>query len=136
MMNSHNRRNFLQTSGALGVGAALGALDHRRLHAAEKGPGVRNAEKIGWRIGVQIYTFHKFTLFEAIDMTASLGLKYIETFWGQRISAQDAGKFGSGISADQRKAVKEKLAGAGLTLTSHYEKLMPQFAPTERCIKN
>lgn len=41
------------------------------------------AEKAGWRLGVQAYTFHKFSLQEAIDKAQQLGLKYIEVYYGQ-----------------------------------------------------
>lgn len=142
-MNHHSfsrplgRRGFLKSSGALAAGVSLGGLSRlsaqEAIAAAAAGEklagGVPNAEKLGWRVGVQIYTFHKFTLFEAIDMTASLGLKYIETFWGQRISKDIDQPFGSGLAADLQKKVKDKMAAAGLTHTSHYEYLMPEFGP-------
>lgn len=41
------------------------------------------AEKAGWKLGVQAYTFHKFSLQEAIDKAQQLGLKYIEVYYGQ-----------------------------------------------------
>ena len=41
------------------------------------------AEKAGWKLGVQAYTFHKFSFQEAVDKTQQLGLKYIEVYYGQ-----------------------------------------------------
>lgn len=41
------------------------------------------AEKADWLLGVQAYTFHKFSLQEAIDKAQQLGLKYIEVYYGQ-----------------------------------------------------
>lgn len=35
------------------------------------------AEKLGWQLAVHSYTFQKFSIFDAIDKTASLGLKYM-----------------------------------------------------------
>ena len=32
-------------------------------------------EKNGWRLAIQSYTFHKFTLVEAFDKTQELGVK-------------------------------------------------------------
>ena len=84
--------------------------------------GVPNAEKLGWRVGVQAYTFKNFTLFEAIDMVASLGLKYIETC-GIPISPDDRTRFDSGITDAQKQRVRAKLKSAGLKLTSHYSGL-------------
>ena len=48
--------------------------------------GAPNAEKLGWRLGCQAYTFNRFTFFEAVDKTAALGLKYIEAYPGQTLS--------------------------------------------------
>ena len=36
------------------------------------------AEKAGWKLGTQTYTFNRFTFFEALDKAASVGLKYAE----------------------------------------------------------
>ena len=38
--------------------------------------GCPHAEELGWKVGVQFYTFHKYTFFEAIDLTRALGLQY------------------------------------------------------------
>ena len=46
------------------------------------------AEKQGWRIAMQSYTFHLFTLTEAFDKTQELGVKYIEIYPGHKLDAQ------------------------------------------------
>ena len=82
-----NRRDFLKTSG--GVGAGMGLIGSGRFAGsppAELAKGAPNAEKLGWRLGCQAYSFNRFTFFEAVDKTASLGLHCIEAFPGQRIS--------------------------------------------------
>ena len=35
------------------------------------------AEKLGWQMAIHAYTFRKFSIFECIDKTATLGLKYM-----------------------------------------------------------
>ncbi len=35
------------------------------------------AEKLGWQMAIHAYTFRKFSIFECIDKTAALGLKYM-----------------------------------------------------------
>ncbi|WP_299580023.1 sugar phosphate isomerase/epimerase family protein [uncultured Sunxiuqinia sp.] len=40
-------------------------------------------EKAGWEMGVQSYTFHKFTFKEAVDKVNQLGLGAIEVYFGQ-----------------------------------------------------
>jgi L-ribulose-5-phosphate 3-epimerase len=122
MRRGLDRRDFLKTAGATGIGVGLAGLNHPCLWAADLAQGAPNAEKIGWHLGVQTYTFHLFSLFEAIDMTASLGLKYIETYVGQRLSKDHpTAQFRANMPANLRTLVKKKLADSGLTLTSHYE---------------
>ena len=47
------------------------------------------AESLGWQLAVHSYTFQKFTLFEAIDKTHSLGLKYMSISGGFTYVASD-----------------------------------------------
>ena len=35
------------------------------------------AEQLGWQLGIHERTFEKFTIYEAMDKTAALGLKYM-----------------------------------------------------------
>lgn len=70
----------------------------------------------GWRVGVQTWTFNRFTLFEAIDKTRSLGLNGIQAFPGQIISAGVSAKFGPDMTSGQKQAVKDSLHDAGVTL--------------------
>ncbi len=35
------------------------------------------AEKLGWQLAIHSYTFQKFSIFEAIDKTASIGVKHM-----------------------------------------------------------
>ncbi|MGB2809158.1 MAG: ThuA domain-containing protein, partial [Sedimentisphaerales bacterium] len=53
---------------------ALGDLPAPTIPSAKLTPAIRAQEKLGWRLGIEAYTFHKYTLFEAIDRTAQLGL--------------------------------------------------------------
>lgn len=76
------------------------------------------ADDLGWKLGVQTYSFNRFTFFEAIDKAASIGLKYAETYPGQKISAEIDGQMGVGMTAEQIQLVKAKLADAGVQLTA------------------
>ncbi|MFV0592134.1 MAG: sugar phosphate isomerase/epimerase family protein [Draconibacterium sp.] len=49
------------------------------------------AEKAGWELGVQSYTFHKFTFCEAVDKVHELGLKNIEIYYGQQLGGDMEG---------------------------------------------
>jgi sugar phosphate isomerase/epimerase len=114
-----NRRDFLRTTGVASASVAFLGLN-RNLWAADDGaPGAPHADKLGWRLGCQAWTFNKFTLFEAIDRTAQLGLHYIEAFpHGQKLSAENSEIFGPKMSAEGRKAVKEYLASKNVKLVN------------------
>ena len=115
-----DRRTFLKTTGAVGAGIGLAGLGGSRLLAAEAAPGAPNAEKLGWRLGCQAWTFHRSTLDEAIDKTASLGLHYIEAFPGQKLSRQRPDvRFDEDSPADVRKTVAKKLADSNVKLLSY-----------------
>ena len=63
------------------------------------------AEKAGWKLGVQAYTFHKFSFQEAVDKTNQLGLKYIEVYYGQPLGNGMDGK----MDYRMEKATQEKV---------------------------
>ena len=113
-----DRRGFLKATGALGAGVCLTGLSGSRLLAADLAKGAPNAEKLGWRLGCQAYSFNRFTFFDAIDKTASLGLHYIEAYPGQRISDKLAGNVGPSMSAELRKEVLKKLADSGVKMVN------------------
>ena len=75
----------------------------------------------GWRLGIQAWTFNRFTLYEAIDKTASLGLDWIEAYpHGQKLSKDKPDIiFGHEMSAKMKQEVKRKLADAGVKLINY-----------------
>jgi sugar phosphate isomerase/epimerase len=84
------------------------------------GQGAPNAEKLGWRLGCQAYSFNRFTFFEAVDKTASLGLKYIEAYPGQKMSPEHPELvFDHNMSDDTMKMAKAKLDAAGVKLVNY-----------------
>jgi len=102
------------------VMAALAVVSLAPLAMAADAPGAPNAEKLGWRLGCQAYSFNRFTFFEAIDKTASLGLKYIEAYPGQKLSPEKPDVvFDHNCSADVQAEVKAKLASAGVKLVNY-----------------
>ena len=77
------------------------------------------AEKHGWKLSMQSYTFHLFSAVEALDKTWELGLKYIEIYPGQKMGG-DFGDavFGYELSADYQKKLKELAASKGIKIVS------------------
>jgi len=117
MRTGIDRRTFLKTAGT--ISASLGLTTERGLKglAAETGKGAPHAERLGWRLGCQAYSFNRFTFYEALDKTAALGLHCIEAYPGQKLSAEKPDvKMGDGMPADVRTEVKKKLAEARVKL--------------------
>ena len=115
-MQRIQRRQFLARSVA-GV-ALAGAFSHQAF--AAKPQGAPSAEKLGWRLGCQAYSFNRFSFFEAVDKNASLGLKYLEMYPGQRLSPEHPDiRVGHDMPADARQAVKQKLAQAHTRLVCY-----------------
>jgi sugar phosphate isomerase/epimerase len=123
MSKKIHRRDFIRTTGAIGLSVGLMA-GTSKLWSAEplsQGPkGAPNAEKLGWRLGCQAYSFRKFTLFEAIDKTASLGLKYIEAYPEQPLGKDFPGtKINPSLVPEHRAGLKKKLGDCGVKLVNY-----------------
>ncbi|HOA71825.1 MAG TPA: DUF1080 domain-containing protein [Phycisphaerae bacterium] len=73
-----------------------------------------------WRLGTQAYTFHKYTLFEAIDKARALGLNYIELFPGQVLSPDQPNvRFDHNASPEVREQVRRKLEQTGIKAVNY-----------------
>lgn len=80
-------------------------------------------EKAGWKLGVQSYTFHKFTFQEAVDKAQQLGLKYIEVYYGQPLGEGMEGTMDFRMDKNTRKQVlkyakskKVKIVASGVVI--------------------
>ena len=118
-----HRRDFLKTTGAIGLAPRLlGGIP--RLCSAEDAikeaaKGAPNAEKLGWRLGVNTYTFQRFPLFEALDKIASLGLKYAEISPGAHFTKDDPTVVSDTMSQEARKTLKKKAGDLGITFVTY-----------------
>ena len=74
----------------------------------------------GFFIGCQAYTFNHFTVFEAIEKTASAGGKVIEFYPGQKLSKEEPTvSWDHNASAETIQKVKEKLAASKVTAVNY-----------------
>ncbi|HEX4265638.1 MAG TPA: sugar phosphate isomerase/epimerase [Verrucomicrobiae bacterium] len=70
------------------------------------------AEKLGWQLAVHSYTFQKFSIFDAIDKTAALGVKYMSV--SGTVILEGSNKVGTvGLSDKDRAAIDKKLQADG-----------------------
>ncbi len=119
MNRAIDRRHFLKTAGTATVSVALAAKLDSRVLAAKVADGAPNAEKLGWRLGCQAYSFNRFTFQEAVGKNASLGLRCIEAYPGQKLSKEKPDtKIGESMSPEIRKEVKKLLADAGVKMVN------------------
>jgi type 1 glutamine amidotransferase/sugar phosphate isomerase/epimerase len=110
---------------------ALGDLPAASLPSAALTPPVRAQERLGWRLGIEAYTFHKYTLFEAIEKTAELGLPYIGGLSFQKVSAGIPKNLDLGLNDDELQQIRLKLDAAGLRMLTYFHHEIP--AEPEAC---
>jgi type 1 glutamine amidotransferase/sugar phosphate isomerase/epimerase len=99
---------------------ALGDLPAPTIPSAKLTPAIRAQEKLGWRLGIEAYTFNKYTLFEAIDKTAQLGLPFMGGLSFQKVSNEIPKEFDPQLTDDELKQVRLKLDSRGVRLLTYY----------------
>ncbi len=120
MKDTIDRRRFLKSAGALTAGLGLAGARGSRVAAGQLAHGAPNAEKLGWRLGCQAYTFNRFTFYETIDKIASLGLHYVEMYPGQKLSKKDPDtKTSDSMSSAVREELLKRLVDADIKLVCY-----------------
>jgi len=77
------------------------------------------AEKAGWKIAMQSYTFHQFTLLEAFDKCQELGIKYIEAFPGHKLGGEFGDRvFGPDLDAATLKKLRREASRRGVRIVA------------------
>jgi len=118
--NVVDRRAFLRTAGAASAGVGLLSLLPGSVSGAEAAVGAPRAEKLGWHLGCQAYSFNRFTFYEALDKVASLGLHCVEAYPGQKLSAERPDvKTDESLPAAVRGEIKKRLADQGIKLRNY-----------------
>jgi type 1 glutamine amidotransferase/sugar phosphate isomerase/epimerase len=104
---------------------AMGDLPAPTIPSGKLTPAIRAQEKLGWRLGIEAYTFHKYTLFEAIERTAQLGLPYMGGLSFQKVSKEIPKNFDDQLTDDELKQIRLKLDSAGIRLLTYYIHRIP-----------
>jgi len=113
-----NRRNMLKSTAALaGAAATLGTVRSFAQESAEiYSGGTPWADLLGWRLGCQAYSFNRFSFLEAVQKNASMGLRVIEGYPGQRLTKDEGAGLGPGLNKAQRLLAKSILADHGVKI--------------------
>ena len=111
------RRQFLTTS--LGLATGLAIKRTRSVMAAEVKLSTPCMEKLGWKLSVQLYTYRRYPLFEALNKVAALGIRHIEPLTGLGVDAKRPGlRANEELPADVRKELRTRLADLGMFMSS------------------
>lgn len=125
MSASMARREFLRSSGAFVAGAAAGSLWGGTVALAEQVPlSTPNMEKLGWKMGVALYSYRRYPFVEAIEKIATLGVRHLEIcFFLGYDKARPTLKTNEDLSPDVRKELKDRVAERGMSLSAFYADL-------------
>ena len=111
-----NRREFVTAAGA-----AAAALACPSVLTAAKTPA---AEKLGWQMACQLYSFRSMSCYEALPKIGSLGVRLIEPCFFLRLDkARPKLKTGPSLPPKIRKEWKARLADKGMRIANFYANL-------------
>jgi sugar phosphate isomerase/epimerase len=79
----------------------------------------KTPEALGWKVGVQTYSFRVFSFEEALNKADSMGVKYVQAFPGQKIGAGIEGTMDYHMPASKRDSVLQLLRSKGITVVSY-----------------
>lgn len=72
------------------------------------------ADQLGWQLAVHSYTFRKFSIFDAIDKTAELGMHYMSISGSVNLNGSNSVPTMS-LSEKDLQAILDKLKAAGIS---------------------
>lgn len=73
----------------------------------------------GWQLGVQAYTFRRFTVVETIEKSAALGLRVIELYPGQKLGGNLPGTSAYTMDAATRASLRALLRRHRMTIAAY-----------------
>ena len=124
MKNNFDRRAFLQTAGALAAGAVWMRPERVWSAPGENKLSTPSAAKIGWEVGIEMYTFRSISLYEALEKIEKLGVRHVETGYFLPLDNKRPGLVTSDkLTPDERKELQQRLADHGVQMTNYYSDL-------------
>ena len=126
--NICSRREFLGRAVASGAGMALGmgSLSRAADQPARKQARLStpNAEKRGWRLCCQLYTFRDRSFYEALDVLSGIGVWRVEPAFFLPLSKEQPDlKTSEALPQDKRREMKLRMSDLGITMPNYYAPL-------------
>ncbi len=117
-------RKLVLFTAAVVVGTCVLAQDAAKAASA--------ADELGWQLAVHAYTFRKFSIFECIDKTAALGLKYMSLSGSVNLDGTHTATTVQ-LSDEQAAAIQKAVAAKGIKLVNiGVVKLPPEEAESRK----
>jgi sugar phosphate isomerase/epimerase len=80
-----------------------------------------NAEKLGWRLCIQQYTFRDRSFYEMLEVVAKMGVANVEPAFFLPLSKEKPDlKSGESLSAENRKEMKKRMDDLGIKMPNYY----------------
>jgi sugar phosphate isomerase/epimerase len=111
---------------------ALGDLPASTVPSARLTPAIAAQEKWGWRLAANANPTSPATLFEAIDLSARLGLLYLGASGIQQVSPELPKNFDETLAGDDLRNIRLKLDSAGVRLLTYAPARFPMDASSQR----
>lgn len=103
-----------------GIQFALGDLDAPTTPSQKVTPAMLAQEELGWKFGIEGYTFKDNTLFEVIEKTDSLGLAYVGGLNVQTVSQDIPKKLDYNLTDQEIQQIRNKLVSHGLSMLTYF----------------
>lgn len=120
-----SRRGFLAAAGSWGAGGVLaGTAKGASAEAPKVTLSTPQAEKMGWRLSCNLYTFRDRSFYEALEVIAALGIRRVEpAFFLPLDKARPELKTSESLSPALRGEMKKRLEDRGMQMASYYAPL-------------
>ena len=80
-----------------------------------------NAEKLGWRICCQLYTFRDRSFYEALEVLSGIGVRRVEPAFFLPLSKEQPGlKTGESLAPAKRREMKQRMNDLGIGMPNYY----------------
>jgi sugar phosphate isomerase/epimerase len=103
----------------------LGDLPAPTIPSARLSPPILAQERLGWRLGVEAYTFHRVGFLETIERAAKLGLAFVGGLSFQRVSPEIPKNLDPSLTDAEIEQVRLKLDAEGVRLLTYYIQDIP-----------